>query len=61
MAAVEIVEEMAAGQQTAVEPYMFEPESDPARGRDRKRFQKKSQQPRINMDVCQWLVVNIVT
>ena len=29
MATAEFVEEMAAGQQIAVEPYMFKPESDP--------------------------------
>ena len=29
MATLEFGGEMAAGQQTAVQPYMFEPESDP--------------------------------
>ena len=57
MAMVEFVGGMAAGQQTAVEPYMFEPESDP----EQEEAPEESQQPRMNMDVSQWLVVNFLT
>ncbi|KAL7393631.1 hypothetical protein ABVT39_013847 [Epinephelus coioides] len=51
MATAEFVEEMAAGQQTAVQPYMFEPESDP----EQQDAPEESQQPRMNMDVSQCL------
>ena len=54
MATAELREEMAAGQQTAVQPYMFEPESDP----EQEEAPEEVQQPRMNMDVSQWLVVN---
>ena len=57
MTAVEFVGEMAARQQVAVEPYMLEPESDP----EQEEAPEESQQPRMNMDVSQWLVVKIVT
>ncbi|KAL7403797.1 hypothetical protein ABVT39_005228 [Epinephelus coioides] len=57
MATAEFVAEMAAGQQTAVQPYMFEPESDP----EQQEAPEESQQPRMNMDVSQWLVVKFVT
>ena len=53
MATAELPEEMAAGQQTAVQPYMFEPESDP----EQQEAPEEVQQPRMNMDVSQWLVV----
>ena len=53
-AMAEFVEDMAAGQQTAVEPYMFEPESDP----EQQEAPEESQLPRMNMDVSQFLVVN---
>ena len=53
MATAELREEMAAGQQTAVQPYMFEPESDP----EQEEAPEEVQQPRMNMDVSQWLVV----
>ena len=49
MATAELPEEMATGQQTAVQPYMFEPEQQEA--------PEEVQQPRMNMDVSQWLVV----
>ena len=52
----EIVEEMAAARQTVVEPYMFKLESDP----EQQEAPEESQQPRMNMDVSQWLVVNFV-
>ncbi len=48
---------MAAGQQTAVQPYMFEPESDP----EQEEAPEQSREPRINQDVSQWLVVKFVT
>ena len=57
MAMAEFVEEMAAGQQTAVKPYMFKPESDP----EQQEAQEESKQPIMNMDVSQWLVVKFVT
>ena len=57
MATVEFGEEMAAKQQTGVELYMFEPGSDP----EQEEAPEESQQPRMNMDVCQWLVVKFVT
>ncbi|XP_078025266.1 P2X purinoceptor 7-like [Epinephelus lanceolatus] len=50
MATAEFVKEMAAGQQTAVQPYMFEPESDP----EQQDAPEESQQPRMNMDISQW-------
>ena len=46
MAMAEFVEEMAAVQQTAVELYMFEPESDPKQ----QQTLEESQQPWMNMD-----------
>ena len=49
MAMAEYVGEMAAGQQTAVELYMFEPESDP----EQEESPEESQQPRMNVDVSQ--------
>ena len=52
MATAELPEEMAAGQQTVVQPYMFEPESDP----EQEEAPEEVQQPRMNMDVSQWLV-----
>ena len=57
MAVVKFVEKMAAGQQTAVEPCMFEPESDP----EQQEAPGESRQPRMNMDVSQWLVVKFIT
>ncbi|XP_036949055.1 P2X purinoceptor 7-like [Acanthopagrus latus] len=50
MAMAELPKEMAAGQQTAVQPYMFEPESDP----EQQEAPEEVQQPRMNMDVSQW-------
>ena len=57
MATAEFVEEMAARQQTAVGPYIFEVESDP----EQQGAPEESQQPRMNIDVSQWLVVNFAT
>ena len=57
MATIEFVGEMAAGQQTVVKPYMFELESDP----EQEESPEESHQPRMNMDVSQWLVVKFVT
>ena len=42
MATLEFGGEMAAGQQTAVQPYMFEPESDPEQD-----VPEETTQPRI--------------
>ena len=50
MATAEFVEEIAAGQQTAVQSYMFEPESDP----EQEEATEEGLQPRMNMDVSQW-------
>ena len=47
MATVESVEEMAAQQQTVVELYEFELESDP----EQQEAPEESQKPRMNMDV----------
>ena len=57
MATVEFVVEMAAGQQSAVEPYRFRLESDP----EQEEAPEESQQPRMNMDVSQRLVVKFLT
>ena len=57
MATAEFVEKMATGQQTVVEPYMFEPESNP----EQQEAPEDTQQPRMNMDVSKWLVVKFVT
>ena len=57
MATLEFGVEMAAGQQTAVQPYMFEPESDP----EQEDVPEETTQPRMDMNVSQWLVVKFVT
>ena len=57
MATAEFVKEMAAGQQTAVELYMFKPKSDPKQ----QEAPEESKQPTMNTDVSQWLIVNFVT
>ena len=57
MATAEFVEEIAAGQQTAVQSYMFEPESNP----EQEEATEEGLQPRMNMDVSQWLVVKFLT
>ena len=48
---------MAAGQQTDVQPYMFEPESDP----EQEEVAEETTQPRMDMTISQWLVVKFVT
>ena len=47
---------MAAGQQIVVKPYMFKKESNP----EKEEPPEESQQPRMNLALSQWLVVNFV-